>query len=299
MATCLDSGLPLQKCLELSGAGTESQKLQAAVRTAVVRCDEGLTLSEALAPEAGIFPRYFLPVLRAGEAGGRLVEAFQLVHQHCRRIGPTLRVVRNTWLYPLVCILFGWVLRAGIFVYFGKYQMAWRFVEAQFGTVLLFALAGWLLFKLAPVKRVVDFVRLEIPFLREIELRLALVWFLATFRLTYEAGGLEVVRMFDLALATVDHDAIRRDLLKVRPVLEQHGTFGDAFEESDLLTDDLKGLIRTGSLSGQLDQSLAQIVARAAWQLELSLQTFNQLFQRVVVFCVAMAIVETVLMCVL
>jgi type II secretory pathway component PulF len=82
-------------------------------------------------------------------------------------------------------------------------------------------------------------------------------------------------------------------------VLEQHGTFGDAFEESDLLTDDLKGLIRTGSLSGQLDQSLAQIVARAAWQLELSLQTFNQLFQRVVVFCVAMAIVETVLMCVL
>ena len=97
MATCLGSGPPLQKSLELSGAGTESQKLQATVRTAVVWCDEGLTLSEALAPEAGIFPRYFLPVLRAGEAGGRLVEAFQLVHQHCRRIGPTLRVVRNTY----------------------------------------------------------------------------------------------------------------------------------------------------------------------------------------------------------
>jgi type II secretory pathway component PulF len=299
MATCLTSGLTPQKSLELSAAGTQSPALQELVRAALKQCDQGRTLSEALEPGAGIFPHHFLPVLRAGEASGRQAESFQLLYQHSLRIGPSLRVVRNTWLYPLVCVVFGWIIRTGIFIYFGKYRAAGHFAFDAFGSALLLTLAGWLLFKLPPVKRGIDCVLLHIPLLRETELRLALVLFFSTFRLAYEAGGLGVLRIFDLALATVRNDAIRRDLLNVREILEQNGTFGDAFGTSDLLDDDLKGRIYTGSLGGQLDRSLTQIVEQATWQLELSLKAFNQFFQRLVVFCVAMSILETVFVCVL
>jgi type II secretory pathway component PulF len=299
MATCLSSGLTPKKSLELSGARTRSKALREVVRVALERCDQGMSVSEALEPGVRNFPHYFLPVIRAGETGGRLVEAFQLLYHYCHRIGPSVRLVRNTWLYPLVCIVFGWIIRTGVFVYFGKYQAAWHFFCVTFGAGSLLALLGWLLFKIQPVKRVVDLVLLQIPLIRETEIRLAVVLFFATFRLAYEAGGLGVVRMFDLAWQTVRNDAICQDLLNAREILAENGTFGDAFGTSALLEDDLKGMINTGSLSGQLDRSLTQIVETVTQQLEMTLQIFNKFFQRLVAFSVAMSIVETVLICIL
>jgi type II secretory pathway component PulF len=297
MTACISSGLPVKKSLELSGARARSKALREVIRAALKRCDQGMSVSEALEPGVRVFPRYFLPVIRAGEASGRLVEAFQLLYHYCYRIGPSVRLVRNTWLYPLVIIVFGWVIRTGVFVYFGKYQAAWQFLCATFGAGLLLALLGWLLFKIKPVKRAVDHILLQLPIIRETEIRLAVVLFFATFRLAYEAGGLGVVHMFDLAWHTVRNGAIRQDLLKARRILEQNGTFGDAFGKSALLEDDLKGMINTGSLSGRLDRSLAQIVETATQQLQVTLQIFNQFFQRLVAFSVAMSIVETVFIC--
>jgi type IV pilus assembly protein PilC len=299
MATCLSSGLTPKRSLELSGARSRSNALREVMGLALKRCDQGMAVSEALEPGVRVFPHYFLPVVRAGETSGRLVEAFQLLSRHCYRIGPSVRLVRNTWLYPLICIVFGWIIRTGMFVYFGKYQAAWQFLCATFGAGLLLVLLGWLLFKIQPVKRVVDLVLLQIPLIRETEIRLAVVLFFATFRLAYEAGGLGVVLMFDLAWQTVRNGAIRQDLLKTRRILAKNGTFEDAFRKSALLDDELKGMINTGSLSGQLDRCLAHIVETATQQLETTLQIFNQFFQRLVVFSVAMSVAETVLICML
>jgi type IV pilus assembly protein PilC len=257
-----------------------------------------MPISAALDPGVKAFPHYFLLVIRAGETGGRLVEAFQLLARHSYRIGPSVRLVRNTWLYPLICIVFGWVIRTGIFVYFGRFQAARQFVCSTFGAGLLLALLGCLLFKLPPVKKIIDHVLLQIPLIRETEIRLASVLFFATFRLAYEAGGLGVTGMFDLAWQTVRNDAIRQDLLNARRILEQNGSFGEAFAATALLKDDLKSMIDVGSLSGQLDQTLAKIVETATDQLEMTLQIFNQFFQRLVVLLVGLSIVETMFICI-
>ncbi len=297
MATCLAAGLPASRALELSGTRTPSRRLRAIVDAAAKHCAEGLTISEALAPAAKNFPRHFLPVIHAGEISGRQAEAFLLLSQHCRRIGSALQAVRNAWLYPVICVVFGWIVREGIYVYFGKYAAAWQFAETTFGPALLLVLAGWWLRNLPPVKKAFDFIRMQIPFLRETEIRQGLVLFFSTFQMVCEAGGLDMVYMFDLALATVGNDALRQDLLKARPILAAHGTVGDAFNEPEMIEDDAKNMITTGSLTGQLDQSLAWIVQQAAWRLEISLQVFNRIFQRLVVFSVAMSIVETLLVC--
>lgn len=299
MATCLAAGLPPQRALEMSRSGLRSAALTQLTRVAQRRCDQGMSMAEALAPNRKVLPHYFLPVIQAGEAGGRLVEAFQLLQGHCSRIAPTMRLVRNTWLFPLVVILWGWCLRIGVFLYFGKYSAAAHFFEFAFGSSATILLVGWGLLKVREVKLGVDWLQLQIPLLREAELQTAIVLFFATFRLAYEAGGMGVVAMFDLASQTLRNTAIQRDWLKARQVLEQNGTFADAFGQLTLLEDRLKGMIATGSLSGQLDQSLKQLVASVTQRLEFALQAFNNIFQRIVTFCVIMSVVETVLMCVL
>ena len=89
MAVCLSSGLSPGKALELSASGTSSKALRTAVEGARKRCAQGMALSDALEPAQRVFPHYVLPVIRAGETGGRLVEAFQLLHDHARRLGPS------------------------------------------------------------------------------------------------------------------------------------------------------------------------------------------------------------------
>lgn len=299
MATCLDSGLTPMKSLEVCGAGTQSKSLQKVVQVALDRCDQGMPLSEALAPGAKVFPYYFLPVIRAGEAGGRLAEAFQLLDQHCHRTEPSVKLVRNTWLYPLIVIVFGWVIRLGVFTYFGRYEVVWHFLGTIGCIGLLLALLWWFFFKFEAVKTVVDHIFLQIPLLRETEIRLADVLFFSTFRLAYDAGGLDAIVMFNLALQTVRNSAIRQDLVKARRVIEQNGTFGDAFATSSLLEDDFKTLMSTGSISGKLDQCLSKIVEKATYQITVQLNIFNQIFQRIVSFSVAMSIVETILICIL
>ncbi len=297
MATCLSAGLPPARALELNRFESQSKALGKLVDAARQRCGQGMSVAEALEPGWKELPYYFLPVLQAGEAGGRVVEAFQLLSQHSHRIAPSVRLVRNTWLYPLILVVFGWVVRLGIFLYFGRYAAAAHFFWSSFGAGSLLVLAGWLLLKLRRVKESVDSLRLQLPVVREAELSLEKVLFFSTFRLSYEAGGLGVVPMFDLALATVRNSAVRRDCLRAREVLEQHGSFADAFGRLNLLEDRFKGLIATGAAGGKLDQSLTQLVTAVSEQLELTLQAFNNVFQRIVAFCVAMSIVETIAIC--
>jgi len=299
MATCLSAGLPPGRALELNRFESQSKALGRLVDAARQRCEQGMPLSEALEPGRKLLPHYFLPVLRAGEAGGRLVEAFQLLSRQSRRISPSVRLVRNTWFYPLILVCFGWVVRIGFFLYFGKTAFAWHFFLGSFGAGSLLVLAGWLLLKRREVKDAVDSLLLQIPVVREAELGLGKVLFFSAFRLAYEAGGLHVVTMFDLAFQTVRNSAIRRDLSKARAVLDQNGTFEDAFGQLTLLEDRFKGLIATGSMSGRLDEMLDKLVALVSEQLEFTLQAFNNVFQRIVAFCVAMSIVETITICTL
>lgn len=299
MARCLGAGLPPQRALELSRFGEHSKTLAELICVARQRCEQGTSVAEALEPGRKVLPHYFLPVIRAGEAGGRLVEAFQLLHQHCRRIGPSVRLVRNTWLYPVVLVVFGWIVRIGIYLYFGKFAAAAYFFWWSFGVGSLLVLAGRFLLKLPAVKTGVDSLLLQIPIIREAELGMGIVLFFSTFRFAYEAGGLGVTVMFDLAYQTIRNSAMRRDWLRTRRVLEQNGTFAEAFGQLTLLEDRFKGLIATGSISGKLDQTLNQLVATVTQQLEFTLQTFNNVFQRIVAFTVAMGIVETLTICLL
>ena len=299
MATCLNAGLLPQRALELNRFGKQSKALGRLVNIARERCEQGMPLSEALEPGRKVLPHYFLPVIRAGEAGGRLVEAFELLSRQSRRIGPSVRLVRNTWLYPVILVCFGWVVRIGIYLYFGRLEAAAHFFWSSFGVGSLLVLAGWLLLKRREVKDAVDSLLLQIPIVRETELGLGTVLFFSAFRLAYEAGGLHVMTMFDLASQTVRNSAIRRDLSKAREVLNQNGTFEDAFGQLTLLEDRFKGLIATGSISGRLDQTLDKVVALETQDLEFRLQAFNNVFQRIVAFSVAMSIVETIAVCLL
>jgi type II secretory pathway component PulF len=296
MATCLRAGMPPGKSLHLSGGSSESRALRRAVQQAMKACERGEAISDGLEASARDLPEFMIPVIRAGELSGRQLEAYQLIHAHCDRLGPSLRLVRNTWLYPLICILAGWCIRLAIVLYFGAFNMAWLLVRGLLGWGF-FAGVGWGILRTPFGRLAADSAVLQLPFIREAVVRASIVLFFATFRLGYEAGGLGVLQVLDLALATVRNRVIREDLAQARPVLEESGSFEAAFAEPSFLNDAIKSSIAAGSVSGHLGTSLEQIVRAETMDLELSLEIFNRIFQRLVAYGVAMSVVGTILFC--
>ena len=297
MAQSLSSGLPPQKSLLLSAGVVPSKRFQNIVTKAAASCSQGLSISEALRPGARFFPYFFLPLIASGELGGRQVEAFRLVHEHCLRLKPAFAAVHKTWFYPLVCVLFGWTVRTGLFLGFGLYHQAWLFVCDTFFAGALIIAVAWVLLQVRLIKEALDYVRVELPMIREVEIRISVALFFSAFRLLYSAGGLGVLTMFDYALETVRNSAVRRDLLKARHVLERNGGFDEAFNEPVLVESRLSGIIATSAMAGQLNSGLDKVVALSTEQLELALDMFNQLFFRVMGYTVAMSIVGTLWFC--
>jgi type IV pilus assembly protein PilC len=297
MADCLSAGMPPERALRLSGGRSTCGKLREVVEAAAGSCAKGTPLVEALRPHRRVLPAFVLPVLEAGEETGHLPDAFALLQSHSLRIAPSLRLVRNSWLYPVTCILFGWLIRTGMLVYFGRSSAAWQFALSSFGTMLVITGMGLFLLRLPAIKRFLDTALLHVPVVRESQIQVSLMLFFSTFRMGYEAGGLPVLRVFDLALHAIRNTAVQTSVLKARSVLEQNGTFGDAFNEVDVLADDIKSIIYTGNISGRLNESCGQVVEKTRAELEVTLTAFNQIFQRVVSVTVAMSIVETVLIC--
>ncbi len=295
MATCLRSGMPPAKAILLSGTTAPSRPLQRAAGYAAEEVEQGSPISDGLARSSQVFPHFVIPLVRAGEQSGRLAEAFELIHEHGRRLTPTLKLVRNTWLYPLVCIVSGWVIRVGLLVFFGHSEMAGLFICDLVLSLTPSVLIVWLLVRTRWSRAVIDHCLLQLPVVREAVIRFSVTLFFATFRLGYDAGDLSVLSVFDLALATVRNSAVRKDLLKARPVLDEYGSFGDAFSEPALLNDRIKGFIATGAVSGHLGSSLDRIVESETLDLENSLEKVNRVVYILVVYGVAMSIAGTLL----
>jgi type IV pilus assembly protein PilC len=190
--------------------------LQRAARRAAEEVEQGNPISDGLARSNQSFPHFVIPVIRAGEQSGRLAEAFALIHEHGRRLQPTLKLVRNTWLYPLVCIVFGWVARAGLLVAFGFGAVAWLFVRDLFLSLTPTVLIVWLLMRTRWSRVIIDHCLLQLPLVRDTIIRFSVALFFATLRLGYDAGGLSVLSAFDLALDTVRNSAVRKDLFKAK-----------------------------------------------------------------------------------
>ncbi len=297
MANCLSAGLAPVAALEASRLVQDSQ-LDRCLKDVIDGCGRGMSIADSLAPHRRRLPHFFLPVLEAGEASGRLVEAFRFLHECCLRINPTLALVRSVWLYPLLIILCGWLARMVIMVYFGSYGTAWQ-TFLGFGTQLgLLALVIYGVGRVPALARVRDWGALQFPMVREVVIGLSQVLFFGSFSLLLKTGGIEVLRILEYASEAVGNSVVRSDFLNARPVFVQHGSFEAAFNQVRLLDARQKSIIATSAMAGCLEDGLERIVKVAHEDLEVTLNRFNAIFQRLLVFSVSMSIVGTLWMCI-
>jgi len=174
LATCLAAGLSVPVSLRTSMRSSPSLALREAAETAAQRAAGGMELAEALEVGRDFFPPFLLPVIRCGERSGRLDEALRYLEHHCALLDGPSRMMRNTWLAPLVIMIAGSVIKTLAHAILAPLAMTLGYAMRSLADYALLGAAAWLLFGTPQGKRLLDHLKLALPVIAQVERDLAM-----------------------------------------------------------------------------------------------------------------------------
>ncbi len=106
LATLQSAGMPLDRSLEILIEQSENAVTAKLIENILERVKGGSSLADALAAEDGIFPRYYVSTVRAGEAGGSLDEVLKRLTEFLERMRATREQVKSALVYPAILLVF-------------------------------------------------------------------------------------------------------------------------------------------------------------------------------------------------
>jgi general secretion pathway protein F len=105
LLTLLQAGLPLDRALTVLVELTESQPpLNAMIARVLEQVKGGKQLSDALGAQSGVFSRFYLNLIRAGEAGGALEQVLERLADYLERSRELRETVSTAMVYPAILV---------------------------------------------------------------------------------------------------------------------------------------------------------------------------------------------------
>ena len=105
LATLLRAGMPLDRALAVLESLTDSAPLAVVLSDVRRQVKEGATLADAMAEHDGVFGRFYLSLLRAGESGGALDTVLARLSEYLERSREMKAAVTSSLMYPAVLVV--------------------------------------------------------------------------------------------------------------------------------------------------------------------------------------------------
>jgi len=102
ISTLLNAGLPLDRSLEILVGLAESERVAEMLRAVRNEVRGGAALSKALEAQGGVFSRFYVNMVRAGEAGGALGDVLARLAEFTERSKELKESVKSALIYPAI-----------------------------------------------------------------------------------------------------------------------------------------------------------------------------------------------------
>jgi len=105
LATLLGAGLPLDRSLAILVELAENERIEQMLRKIRDRVREGISLSQALEERHGVFSRFYINMVRAGEMGGALDQTLSRMAEYLERAKELRDGVVSALIYPALLVI--------------------------------------------------------------------------------------------------------------------------------------------------------------------------------------------------
>ncbi|MEF3076593.1 type II secretion system F family protein [Methylobacter sp. Wu1] len=302
LATLLESGLPLDRSLSvLMDLTADNERLNKLLGRVLERVKGGSSLADALEKQAGVFSKFYINMIRAGEAGGSLGEVLTRLADYLERSRELKDTISTALIYPAILLVMS---LASLFVMltFVVPQFTEMFESAgkalPVPTQIVVGLAEWLQsywwilvllivvaygymnFQLAdPVtKKAWDRRFLAMPLFGSIILNKETANISRTLG-TLLGNGVSILTALAIARETVDNLALAEVCADAEEQLKQGRNMSDALLEKGVLPKMAMQMIKMGEETGKLEEMLLRVATIYDKQLRVAIQRMLALLE--------------------
>ena len=312
LATLLRAGLTLDRALEIliglaptPAVATLLQGLRDDVRG-------GKALSQALDARREIFSRFFVNIVRAGEAGGALGEVMQRLADTMERNKELRESVKSALIYPTLLVMVAVVSVAILLVFvvpqfestfaqagkalpvptmvvvlIGKFMRGywWALLGGVFLFVMWYRRRGQLL----SVRRRRDEKRLRMPLLGDLLGKVETARFARTLA-TLLANGVTLLSGLAIVKETMTNTVMAEALDGVIAKLREGKGFGRPLAETGLYPRLASQMILVGEESGRLEEMLARVADVYDREVQAAIKRFLAVLEPALILSLAVLI---------
>ncbi len=295
LATLLESGLPIDKALfVLMDLTEDNEKLTKLIAKVLEKVKGGVSLADALEQQQGVFTKFYLNMIRAGEAGGSLDEVLTRLAEYLERSQELKDTVSTALIYPIILLIMS-LASLFIMLTFVVPQFTEMFESAgkalPVSTQIVVGLAEWLQsywwtlllgfliissymkYQMAdPVrKKVWDGYFLKLPLAGTIITNKETANISRTLG-TLLGNGVSIISALVIVRETVDNLVLAETISNAEAQLKQGKNLSEALLEKSLLPKMALQMIKMGEETGRLEEMLLRIATIYDKQLRVAIQ---------------------------
>jgi general secretion pathway protein F len=281
LATLLHAGLPLDRVLELAQTVAPRPFERECLAALLEKVKGGSSLADAMAAQGGAFPKFYIGMVRAGEAGGSLDPTLRQLADFLEKSQAARQKVVSALIYPAIVLvvglasvglLFGFVIPglrplfddAGAKLPFAARSVLWvsDMVRDYWWTMLGAVIAATLLlmrqFRRPETRRRWDGWLLKLPLVGDLITRVEVARFARTLG-TLLKNGVAPLGALALTQETLRNTAIAEAVGGVADSLKQGKGLADPLSRNKTMPVLAVQLIRVGEETARLEEMLVKI----------------------------------------
>jgi general secretion pathway protein F len=313
LATLLESGLPLDKSLlVLMDLTEDNERVTKLIGRVLDKVKGGSTLADALEKQSGIFSKFYLNMIRAGEAGGSLGEVLTRLSEYLERSRELKDTVSTALIYPAILLIMS-VASLFVMLTFVVPQFSEMFESAgkalPVSTQIVVGLAEWLqsywwvlilaivvitgymnLQMADPVrKKVWDGRFLKLPLVGTIILNKETANISRTLG-TLLGNGVSILSALVIVRETVDNLVLAASIQDTEDQLRQGKNMSDALLDKGIFPKMAMQMIKMGEETGRLEEMLLRVANIYDKQLRVEIQRMLALLEPALIISLGLMI---------
>ena len=278
IATMLNSGISIIKCIDILQEQTEDKFLKAVLFKLYGEIQKGNPLSSILKEQGQTFPDLFIAMVEAGEKSGSLDEAFGKLAIHYEKEKELEAKIKSAMIYPIILGIVSMVVLLILLLYVVPNFFS-LFVDMldtlPWSTKFLLALSQFLInhwiaiiivigilitsvFLMrdqAWLKKGKEYLYFNLPVIGKLNKIIISARFAETLSTLY-GSGLSLIECVDMGQKVIHHNQLDKKLDKVKEEITIGIPLSLALKEADIFPEMLIHMVQIGEEAGQLEEIL-------------------------------------------
>jgi len=317
LSTLLRAGLPLDRALGVLISLSEGEPISELLVNVRKEVNGGATLADAIESQGGAFNRFYINLLRAGEAGGALEVVLERLAEHMQQSKEVHDAMVSAMIYPAILIV---VAVSSIFILLGYVVPQFTELFEDVGQVLPLPTRitiavgeglqsyGWvaLLVVVAGVwiiRRQLEDPRgrrrwharfLNMPLAGAIITRVEVARFARTLG-TLLHNGVPLLKALSIVKDSIGNQVIADGIERVSGSLKQGQSLAEPLAEAALFPPFAIHMIRVGEESGRLEELLLQVASIYDRETQVTIKRTLSLLEPVLILVLGIVIAAVII----